>query len=416
MYIILYNIFIQAYYFVIWLAHFFQPKAKLWIEGRKSTEKRLENYTKPSQNSTVWMHCASLGEFEQGRPIIEKMKDEQPETHIILTFFSPSGYEIRKNYPLADAVFYLPLDTAQNATNFLDKIQPDIAIFVKYEFWFHILHALKKQAIPTILVAAIFRKNQIFFQSYGAFFREILSCFTAFFVQNAESQQLLQHINLQNVYVAGDTRVDRVAALATNPPKNELINSFIDTRPVIVCGSTWQRDEAILLPFIHSAEGRKYKWLIVPHDVTESHIVQLTSNLKIPCVRYTKTNINDIKNAEIVVIDTIGILNSLYQYGKIAYIGGGFGAGIHNTLEPMAFGLPVIFGKKYQKFSEAVICIERKGAFSIHQSIDFQNIIHYLENEDTYNAASQVAKNYIIENMGATDKIINYLKKLYPSS
>jgi 3-deoxy-D-manno-octulosonic-acid transferase len=340
------------------------------------------------------------------------MKATQLETHIILTFFSPSGYEIRKNYVFADEIFYLPLDTAQNVAYFLDKIQPDVAIFVKYEFWFHILRALKKRSIPIILVAAIFRKNQIFFQSYGGFFRQILSCFTAFFVQNAESQQLLHRINLQNVYVAGDTRVDRVAALATNPPKNELINSFIDMRPVIICGSTWQPDEAILLPFIHSAEGRKYKWVIAPHDVAESHITQLTHQIKTSFVRYTKTNISEIKNAEIVVIDTIGILNSLYQYGKIAYIGGGFGAGIHNTLEPMAFGLPVIFGKKYQKFSEAVTCIERKGAFSIHQSIDFQKIIHYLEDNNIYNTASQVAKNYIIENMGATNKIIDYLKKI----
>jgi 3-deoxy-D-manno-octulosonic-acid transferase len=409
---LLYNIFIRGYYFVIWLAHFFYPKAKLWINGRKNTQKKLEIYEKPLQKTTVWMHCASLGEFEQGRPVIEKLKSTDKNIHIVLTFFSPSGYEIRKNYALADEILYLPLDTAKNVALFLDKIQPDIAIFVKYEFWFHTLNSLKNRNIPTILIAAIFRKEQVFFKNYGGFFREILQYFSAIFVQNAESEQLLHNINLSNIHVVGDTRVDRVVEVATNPPKNELINSFIDTRPIIVCGSTWQPDEAILLPYIHSAEGRKYKWLIAPHDTSETHVSQLVQALKVPFVRYTMTNISNIKTAEVVIIDTIGLLNSFYQYGKIAYIGGGFGTGIHNTLEPMAFGLPVVFGKKYEKFVEATVCIKKKGAFSIAQTLDFQSIIHNLENETNYKMASEVVKNYIKENSGATDKIIDYLNEL----
>lgn len=426
----LYNIAISVYSLAIFLASFFNKKAKLWIEGRKGIFEQLEkqlqssnqtaevsskdrenstsNFQLPTSNhSIIWMHVASLGEFEQGRPIIEKLKDNYPEYKILLTFFSPSGYEIRKNYELADYVFYLPVDTKKNAKRFIENVDPKLVIFVKYEFWYHYLNTLETKGIPTILVSAIFRPSQLFFKSYGNLFKKILAGFEQIFVQNEASFQLLKSHNYQKTTLAGDTRIDRVADIATQSKSYEVIEKFAEGSKTLICGSTWPPDEAVLINFIKKSED--WKFVIAPHEVEENNILRLQKLLPENTVRYSKADLNTVKNAKILIIDNIGMLSSIYRYGKVAYIGGGFGKGIHNTLEPIAFRLPVVFGPKYKKFDEAVSLVEKGGSFSITDSQQFNEIMSQMDDENFYKKASQEAENYISENRGATEKIINYI-------
>ena len=404
----MYNFVISLYYFGIWLASFFNQKAKLWIEGRKDVFSKLESQITDNQ-SIIWFHCASLGEFEQGRPLIEKIKNSLPQHKILLTFFSPSGYEIRKNYEHADYIFYLPIDTSKNAKKFLEIVQPKMAFFVKYEFWFNYLNQLNQRKIPTYLISSIFRKDQIFFKSYGSFFKKMLFFFDHIFVQNQKSKTILLENGISHLSVAGDTRVDRVLEIQKNKKSFDKINAFQGTSEILIGGSTWPPDEDILIEWIHGQKDFRWKFIIAPHDISESHLLEIERKLKVNAVRFSKVNAFNSAAAKVMIIDNIGMLSSLYQYGKIALIGGGFGSGIHNTLEPITFGLPVVFGKKYQKFEEAINLVETGGGFSISNYDEFKNMMENLEKDNFYNNASTNAKKYILENQGATKAIFDFV-------
>jgi 3-deoxy-D-manno-octulosonic-acid transferase len=402
---LLYIIGIQAYTLLIRIFSLFNPKAKLFINGRKNIYTLIAQKINPEEKH-IWFHFASLGEFEQGRPVLEKLKTLYPGKKIVVTFFSPSGYEIRKNYALAD-VFYLPIDTATNAKRFIASINPEMAIFTKYEFWHFYFKELKTQGIPLYVISGIFRESQAFFKWYGSFYRNILKSVTYFFVQNEESKNLLKSIGLNNVTINGDTRFDRVYENAQSPKQLPLIESFIGNSPTLVCGSTWPEDEKIL-----SALPEKYpdwKFIIAPHEIHESHIESIEKQFSVGSMRFSvfSSQISDLKS-QILIIDNIGMLSSLYQYGKVAYIGGGFGTGIHNTLEAAAFGLPVIFGPKYDKFQEAKDLIALGAAKSIGST---EELISAFENFAENKNAAELARKYVTDKKGATDQIISMITK-----
>lgn len=406
----LYNTVLLLYSLAIRFVSPFHKKARLITKGRKESLERIKKFQR-FQNRLVWFHAASLGEFEQGRPVIEALKEKEPDTVIVLTFFSPSGYEIRKNYKGADHVFYLPQDTKRNAELFVKKIAPDAAVFIKYEFWYHYLYELHKNEIDTFLISATFNKNQPFFKSWGKKYKRMLKFFTVIFVQDNESVSLLNSIGINKNKYAGDTRFDRVKQIAENAQKLEKIEKFrTDGRPIIVCGSTWPADESILLRYINQ-NSYDYKWIIVPHEIDESHIRNIYRNCQKNIVRYSDEKA-DFASAEVLIIDCIGILSSVYGYGKIAYIGGGFGTGIHNTLEAAIYGIPVIFGPKYEKFREAVELIENQGAFSISNEQDFREIIDELNATDERTEEYGIrAYAYTNTQFGATEIIMKRLCK-----
>ena len=412
--LLFYNLSIRVYCFMILIASRFNKKAKLWIKGRKEILTKISETVTPG-SEIIWFHCSSLGEFEQGRPLMEKLRESMPGKKILLTFFSPSGYEVRKNYPGADYIFYLPVDTAKNASRFLDIVKPCMVFFVKYEFWYHYLTQLKKAGIKTYLVSAIFRPGQIFFRIYGKWFRQILGSFTHFFLQDEESTGLLKSIGLTNFTVSGDTRFDRVFAIANKSADLPLIQPFCSDRMILVAGSTWPPDQEILVRFINENK-LPVKFIIVPHEIQEQGIRQLMDSIKLKTVRYTSISssalagTSAVSDAEVMIIDTIGILSSIYRYGKIAYIGGGFGKGIHNILEAATFGLPVIFGPNYKKFREANDLIRLKGAFPIENYDSLVNILNaLLTDQEFYKGASESAKNFVGSNLGATDSITKFV-------
>jgi 3-deoxy-D-manno-octulosonic-acid transferase len=399
-----YNIGIIIYGFVIRIIAPFNIKAKLFVEGRKNIFEKIAQTIEHNKNP-VWFHFASLGEFEQGRPVLEKIKSLYPQEKIIVTFFSPSGYEIRKNYALADGIFYLPLDTAKNAKRFIGLIRPKMAIFTKYEFWFHYFSELQKNEIPLYLISGIFRPNQIFFKWYGGFYRDMLGCVTHFFLQNKESEELLKSIGFENVNLSGDTRFDRVFENAENPKDLPVIKEFCNGNNILVAGSTWPEDESLLAKL--AERNPDWKFIIAPHEIHPSHIDGIEkqfsgsirfSNLK-PQTSYIKS--------QILIIDNIGMLSSLYQYGNVAFIGGGFGAGIHNTLEAVAFGLPVIFGPNYQKFQEAKDLIKLDIAKSIKNE---KELLKAFNDFQSNKKSSAYAKQYINDKKGATENILSKIK------
>lgn len=405
----LYYLATQLYYLAIRVAALFNSKAKLASDGRKGIFKKIvaQNF---QPNQWIWMHCASLGEFEQGRPIIEKIKANHPNQKIILTFFSPSGFEIRKDYKYADFICYLPFDSSSNAKQFLKIIRPKLAIFVKYEFWHFYLKELKQREIPTILVSSIFRKEQVFFKWYGSFFKDMLSAFRQIFVQDVDSYKLLKDNELTQVSIAGDTRIDRVLKIASAKKSFPRIEEFVAESKVLVIGSSWSEDEAVLLPFLNQKLPDDWKVIIAPHDIGESRLKEIESKCKLVHNRYSHfTEVK--KDAQVLIIDNIGMLSSLYQYGTFAYIGGGFGAGIHNTLEPIAFGLPVIFGPKYQKFREAKELVKTGGGFSVSNQLEFEKV--FKQFDDSREPASKAAVNYVEVNQGATEAIYQFLEKQY---
>ncbi|MEX8546056.1 MAG: 3-deoxy-D-manno-octulosonic acid transferase [Mucilaginibacter sp.] len=401
----LYRISIFGYQFGIWLASFFNPKAKLWIEGRR--KQKLVTL-----NESIWFHFASLGEFEQGRPVLEKMRAENTSVKTVVTFFSPSGYEVRKNTPLADYVYYLPLDTRKNAREFLNAINPKIAVFTKYEYWYFMMDELYQREIPLYMISAIFRPQQIFFRSYGGFYRDMLLLAQHFFVQDEVSKTLLKEINIDNVTVSGDTRFDRVWENAQNAGPLPAIEEFKGNQKVFIAGSTWPPDEDLIakLVLIYS----DWKFIIAPHEISKEKINNLLQKLpkeKTVCYSEIAADPALLEQKQVLVIDNIGLLSRLYQYGNLAYIGGGFGTGIHNTLEAAAFGLPVIFGPVYQKFKEAKDLIKLNAGFSVVNEASLESIVaRLIEDEDFYRKASTNAKNYTKQNTGATDIIMNYIR------
>ena len=404
----IYKIGIALFTVTIKFASLFNQKAKLFIQGRKNIFEQISLKIDPIDRP-IWFHFASLGEFEQGRPVLEKIKAIHPAQKIVITFFSPSGFEIRKNYTEADGIFYLPMDTASNAKRFLKLVNPSIAIFTKYEFWFHYFNQLHQKQIPLYLISGIFRPSQAFFKWYGGFNRKILRCVTHFFVQNEESANLLKSISISKVSVNGDTRFDRVYENASSPKRLQIIEEFCGSSPVFIAGSTWLADERLLSSFPEKYPD--WKLIIAPHEINEQHIVEIEKIFP-HTVKFSslKTQIGG-NQSQTLIIDNIGMLSSLYRYGKIAYIGGGFGAGIHNTLEAAAFGLPVIFGPKYAKFQEAKDLISIGAAQSISSEGSLLSAFeHFKMNEN----AATAAADYVAKMKGATDMIINLILPSQP--
>lgn len=391
----------------IWLASKFNNnKATLFLSGRENVFALLEQKRLPGERY-VWFHAASLGEFEQGRPIMESLKNSHPEFKILLTFFSPSGYEVRKDYQGADIICYLPMDMSWNVKRFLDIVQPDCAIFIKYEFWMNYLLELKKRQIKTYIVSAIFRESQLFFRSYGGFYRRLLKSFSHLFVQNDESVRLLHSIGFDNVTKVGDTRFDRVADIAAKSKDLPIVQAFKSDAKVLIAGSSWPNDENILLPYFN--QNLSLKLIIAPHEIDEGHLQSIISQLKRPYVRYSQATIENVKEVDCLIIDCFGLLSSIYRYGEIAYVGGGFGVGIHNILEAAVYGIPVVFGPNFRKFQEAVDLQQKGGAFVIENYESFSQIMSEFleENSSLYSSACKVSNDYSQANKGATSKVVN---------
>lgn len=405
----LYDLGISIYSLLIWILAPFNAKAKLLVIGRKGLLKQIEQTVEQGQEY-IWFHFASLGEFEQGRSVMEQIKQRFPSEKIIVTFFSPSGYEIRKNTPLADFVFYLPADTSKNARKFLDILNPKFAIFTKYEYWYHYFNELNKRNIRLLMISAIFREDQIFFKQYGGFFRSILKKVSYFFTQNNESVNMLKWIGITKAGLAGDTRFDRVVELPKQHKEILPALHFSKDSNVLVAGSTWPEDEILLKELLE--KHKDLKAIIAPHEIHDDHINALQKmfpNAMLFSKYDTYTDQQKTVSRELI-IDNIGMLSSLYHYGRIAYIGGGFGAGIHNTLEAATYGMPVIFGPKYEKFQEAIDLLELGAGFSISKYQELEEAFTALQQSDKLLKSSLAAKNYVQQRSGATQIIMKYLE------
>ena len=401
---LLYNICILLYAQIVKIVALWDKKARQWVEGRKGIFERMARSIDKS-DKILWLHVASLGEFEQGRPIIEQVRKEHPEYKILLTFFSPSGYEIRKNYEGADYIFYLPIDTPRNVKRFLDIAHPEIAIFVKYEFWLNYLYELKARNIRTFVISAIFRKDSVFFKWYGSRWRQALDSYEQIFVQNEESKELLNKIGFDNIIIAGDTRFDRVAAIAKVAKKIDIIEQFKADSRLFVAGSTWGPDEDILQDLIN--DNPQIKFIIAPHEMNEARINKIIEATKGGAIRYTQCNAQtSFDNTQVLILDTVGILSSVYGYASWSYIGGGFGVGIHNTLEAATFALPIAFGPNYHKFKEARDMVALGVATKVENAEDLQKWFTPLrDNDDILQKVSIAAKDYTTKNQGATSLI-----------
>ena len=412
--VLLYNIFLRLYGAGVSIVSLFNQKAKLWKDGRKNIFNQLKEKINGAA-PVIWMHCASLGEFEQGRPVLESLRKNYPNHKILLTFFSPSGYEIRKNYNGVDWVFYLPLDTPKNVKHFLEIVNLVLAIFVKYEYWYNYLRQLHKRKIPVILISAIFRKDKIFFKWYGGLHRKMLGFFNHIFVQDEESKQLISAIvPATQITIAGDTRFDRVVEIAAGFEPIEAIEKFTDGKKVIVAGSTWPDDEKNLSAAFEKLK-EKFVLVIAPHEINDSHI-NFLQNLFPGSALFSKLAENqNAQKGKVLIINNIGMLSKLYYYSHISYIGGGFNkSGIHNTLEAAVYGKPVIFGPNYQKFSEAVNLVEKKGGFSYKTSDELIAVIEtLLENENQLAQSGYNSGKFVKESTGATNIILNYIKQTF---
>lgn len=402
-----YTIGIVLYGIIVSLAAPWNKKAALWVQGRKRIIQNIQADLKDMPGQSIWIHSASLGEFEQGRPLIEKLKEAHPELKIIITFFSPSGYEIRKDYPLADYVYYLPEDTPSNAHQLIAAIQPKLAVFIKYEYWYNYMNALHSAQIPLIFVSGIFRPSQPFFQFYGGWFLKHLKYADHFFVQNEMSLQLLKEAGISQVSLSGDTRFDRVAEIASKVKANDIVKNFKSDSRLLLAGSTWPEDEKLLQSL--AIAQTQLKIIIAPHLIDENHILQIEALFQ-GALRYSQVEDQNLERVQVLIIDNMGMLSSLYQYADMAFIGGGFGAGIHNTLEAATFGMPIFIGPNYQKFQEAKDLREQ----GVIQVIEKENQLHravenLLIEDSDLDAISQKAKCYVQSNTGATDVILGFI-------
>ena len=410
----LYRIFIGIYPIAAWILGFVNPKAKQWHKGRKEILTKIADALASNRKPIIWMHCASLGEFEQGRPVLEGLQKQYTNYSILLTFFSPSGYEVHKNYAGADYVFYLPMDSAGNASKFLNITKPSIAIFVKYEFWHYYLSQLKKLQIPTLLIAGIFRKDQLFFKWYGSFYKMLLSCFTALFVQDKNSQSLLHSIGFSNqVYIGGDTRFDRVIEIAASFIPIDPIAHFCNNSLVLVAGSTWYQDDETIAHF--EKANPNIKFIIAPHDISNQRLQNCLDLFKNAVLYsdYVKGVNTASQNFNTLIIDNVGMLSKLYHYATVTFIGGGFGAdGIHNCLEAAVHYKPVLFGPVYDKYIEATGLVDAGGAISIEDALDFEAVANKLfNNEADRIKIGQYAGEYVLAQKGASTKIIHYIEE-----
>lgn len=412
----LYDTFLFLYSVGIRVASFWSPKAKKWLEGRKNIFPSINSKfipPKAGQNSKLlWMHCASLGEFEQGRPLLEELKSQNSEVKIVLTFFSPSGYEVMKDYKGADHVFYLPMDSPVNAKRFLDILKPSLVLWVKYEYWFYYLQELHRRNIPTVLVSGIFRQNQPFFTWYGAIWRKMLGSFTHFFVQNEESKDLLKTIGFtSNVSVNGDTRFDRVLEIANTFEPLPLIEEFCGDSKVIVAGSTWEEDEIELLHFVKAHP--EIKFIIAPHEIDEENLNDVKQEFKNSIFLSGLASNDQRPTSNVLIIDNIGMLSRLYKYATIAYVGGGFGDdGVHNVLEAAVYGKPVVFGPVYEKYEEATGLVNEEGGISINGPLKLEGVLNALLNDEgERKRRGAAAKNYVLAHAGASQKIIRFIQE-----
>ena len=405
---VFYTIGIWFYGLGIRVAALFNEKARQWVRGRKGIFSELEKAF-AGEPSPVWVHCASLGEYEQAKPVIEKIKSEKPETQILVTFFSPSGYTQAIKKPLADYNFYLPLDLPHNAKRFLEIVQPRTAIFVKYEFWFNYMRQLHQNNTPFYYISAIFRENQHFFKPFGSWFAKQLRQATHYFVQTEKSKELLESIGIKQVTVCGDTRFDRVSAIAAKVQPFPFMETFRQDKKVIVAGSTWGPDEELLAQLLQAFP--EYKLVVAPHEITRKEEVKNTfSTYK--TTLYSSMNEEQLSDSQVLIIDTIGILSRLYQYSHVSYIGGAFKTGLHNILEPAVYGKPLFFGPHYDHFNEAVNLVEQKGAFSVSFAEEMQEIISkFEENPDFYTQTCTICQDYVAQNAGAADIIYNQIEK-----
>jgi 3-deoxy-D-manno-octulosonic-acid transferase len=402
---LLYIIGIRFFSMAVALASVFNEKAKLLFHGRKEIWQKLEALK--NESSVVWIHCASLGEFEQGRPVIEALRQQCPEKKILLTFFSPSGYEVRKNYDLADVVCYLPSDTRQNARRLLNVVAPEVAIFVKYEFWPNLFMELTARQVPLYSISSIFREKQLFFKWYGGWFKKALRAVRKFFVQDETSGKLLKSIGFDKFVLAGDTRFDRVTAIVEAATDVPVARKFSDNAEmVIVAGSTWPADEDVLVRYINQAP-KGVKMIMAPHEVHEAHVREIENKLMVPSFRFTQSEGVDVNYARVMIVDTIGLLSAIYRYGHVAWIGGGFGKGIHNTLEAATYGIPVFFGPRYHKFKEARDLLAWGGGFSFDNYNDFFSVIEKFREDKVQRKKSGAAATAYVQSMcGATHMIM----------
>lgn len=408
----LYNFAVHIASFALKIVAFFNPKIRLFVNGRRATSTILKKHIAP-KDKVLWIHTASLGEFEQGLPIIEKLKTTYPSHKLLVSFFSPSGYEIKKNSTIADCVVYLPLDTKKNVSQFLEIVNPQIAIFVKYEIWPGYLDALRKGNIPTILVSALFKKEQVFFKWHGHFLRNSLGAFSHFFVQDNASQLLLNSIGFNDITISGDTRFDRVSKIVQQDNHLEFMSSFTQGTPSFVAGSTWPEDDAVLVPHINTAPAG-VKYILAPHNIKKEYIDLLRTSISKKTVLYSEIQNKDLSSYDVMIIDTIGLLTKIYSYANIAYVGGGFGSkGLHNTLEPAVFGIPVIIGPHYGGFKEAEDLVALKGILVTDSPSHFNTLMERLLSDTSFlQKTGKINADHIQKSKGATDQIMAYIKAM----
>jgi 3-deoxy-D-manno-octulosonic-acid transferase len=405
----LYNLLITFADFLLKIIAPFNPKIKLFVEGRQTVFKILSRKIM-AYDKSIWFHAASLGEYEQGLPVMEKMKKKFPNHLIVLSFFSPSGYEIRKNNTVADVTVYLPLDTKKNAKKFIELVRPDMVFFIKYEYWPNYLKELKQRQIRTFLISGIFRENQLFFKWYGGFYRKALDTFDYFFVQNSTSKELLLQLGKSNVTVSGDTRFDRVVSILEKDNTLDYISQFKNNILTLVIGSSWPKDESILVEFINATK-HKVKFIIAPHNIKSEQIQELKNNISKKVVLFSEKETQNLADFDVFIIDTIGILTKIYSYADIAYVGGGFGnPGVHNILEPATFGIPIAIGPNYSHFSEATALVNMEGCLSISNSEELAETFETLiQNEDIRYEKGHICGTFVQMNKGATEKIISHI-------
>lgn len=405
----LYNIVVLIVEFLLKGIGLFNQKISLFLKGRSETFIKLEQALS-SSDRTLWVHCASLGEFEQGRPIIENIKIKFPNHKIVLTFFSPSGYEVRKNFKDVDVVCYLPIDSISNARKFVELVQPEIAIFVKYEFWPNLLKVLKENKVKTILVSGIFRREQIFFKWFGSWMKNSLNSFSYFFVQDENSKKLLNSIGIENVELSGDTRFDRVYSIKEQNNHLDFMTDFKQNRTMFIAGSTWKEDESFIVDFINRCELDGVKFAIAPHNINPIEIEKLKKSINKETILYSEVGKGELATAKVMIIDTIGLLTKIYSYADVTYVGGGFATGLHNVLEPATFGKPIIIGPEYDKFNEAKELVNQKGCISIQGYDEFEKVVNDLLLDTKFRSEKgKITSDYVTSNIGATSMIIEYV-------
>lgn len=405
-----YNLVVTIAAQILKIVAFFSPKIKLFINGRKNTFATLQTQIKTT-DKTIWFHCASLGEYEQGLPVMQEIKTKFPSHKLIISFFSPSGFEVRKNNTVADVTLYLPLDTRQNAKKFIECTHPDLVFFIKYEFWPNYLYELRQLQTPTYLVSGIFRENQIFFKWYGTFYKKALTTFTCFFVQNSASKKLLNTIGFKNTIVSGDTRFDRVFTILNQNNTLNYIAEFKNNCTTIVVGSSWPKDENLIVEFINNT-NQNIKFIIAPHNINSEQIKNLENKITKKTIKFSEKNGADLSSFQVFIIDTVGLLTKIYSYADIAYVGGGFGnSGVHNILEPATFGIPIIIGPNYNHFAETTALIHQKGCISIANQNELNECLSILiSNTAVRHEKGSICETFVSMNIGATEKIVTNLE------